>query len=97
MINLKFKDMKKGILLIVLILSLYVSLAWALVSFIIYLVKDIPFDFISLYIASIIAIILVVWNVYAIIELKNKPIEFKKSAFQSRLDEMAEQKRNNLK
>jgi len=103
---MKKEEIKVIAILVIKVLSIIdiiVSSFWAVISFIVYLVKDIPFDWWSIWAFVIGFIVFIACFIYMAIssrrntikaksETRNKPK--RKSKFQERLQEMQE-KRNN--
>jgi len=97
--------MKKSTLFYAIALITYLScigcFIWAIVEFIIYLVKDKPFNWLSLWICGASVVIALVSFVLGVVyEAKTdsnlKISKSKPSKFQQRLDEMIKSRNNNL-
>lgn len=88
------KKVKLGISMIIFSIAAYASALWVVVSFLIYLVKDVPFNWNSVlcaFICWVAVIFLVALTAYTSVrEIKNKKPIAHKSRFQERLERAKE-------
>lgn len=80
--------------LVVSIIALICSWAcpvWALIEFILYLVKDKEFNWLSLWLFFLSSVYLIILSIVDIKSTEDKPVK-KVSAFQARLEQMAKQR-----
>lgn len=75
----------------ILIVSMYFSIIWAIIEFILYLVKDKEFNWLSVYSAGTLFTVVVL---VLIIPLPRKTVERTTKTFKEKLDEVS--KKNNL-